>query len=287
MSDPLKFGLFDMNTGLCSYPEAAARIARAAEAAGWESLWVGEHVVLPEPRVPASPMEPRDRILDPVVALTFLAAHTRKVRLGTGIIILPQRNPLVLAKELASLDVLSEGRLIFGVGVGYLEPEFRAIGVPLEDRGARSDEYLAAMRAIWTEERPAYQGQFVAFADVQAYPRPAQQPQPPMVIGGHSAAAYRRAVERGQGWYGWGLDPDGAARALADLRNAAKQYERPVELGALEISVTPPGVVDRTMAERFAAIGVHRLILRQPREVDEPALARFVAEVGETLIGRV
>src|SRR5215467_11237020 len=114
----MKFGLFAVNTYACSYPETAIKVAQLAEEAGFESLWAGEHVVLPEPRAPRSPMDARDRILDPVVALTFLAAHTSRVRLGTGIIILPQRNPLVLAKELATLDVLSKGRLIFGVGVG-------------------------------------------------------------------------------------------------------------------------------------------------------------------------
>src|SRR5918911_5658960 len=162
----MKFGLFSLNTGPCSYPETAIRVAQAAEVAGFDSLWAGEHVVLPSPRTPASPMNPEDRILDPVVTLTFLAAQTRHILLGTGIIILPQRNPLVLAKELASLDVLSGGRLIFGIGVGYLEPEFRALGIPLEDRGERADEYLAAMQAIWSEGKPSYHGQFVSFADV-------------------------------------------------------------------------------------------------------------------------
>ena len=151
---PLAFGLFSMTSGPCSFPETAARVARAAEAAGFESLWAGEHVVLPDPQAPPSPMAPLDRIVDPVVALAFLAAHTTRVRLGTGIIILPQRNPLVLAKQLATLDVLSNGRLIFGVGVGYLEPEFRALGVPFADRGRGTDDYLAAMRAIWTEDTP-------------------------------------------------------------------------------------------------------------------------------------
>ena len=169
---PLKLGLFSMTTGPCSYPEGAARVARAAEAAGFESLWGGEHVVLPDPQAPPSPMAPRDRIVDPIVALTFLAAHTTRIRLGTGIIILPQRNPLVLAKELATLDVLSNGRLIFGVGVGYLEPEFRALGAPFAERGRVTDEYLAAMRAIWTEAAPAYRGRFAAFERVQAHPQP-------------------------------------------------------------------------------------------------------------------
>jgi len=138
MPATLAFGLFDINLGACSEPETASRIARLAEGVGFESLWAGEHVVLPDPREPPSPMEPHDRILDPIIALTFLAAQTHRVRLGTGIIILPQRNPLVLAKEIASLDVLSRGRFIFGIGVGYLEPEFRALGIPFAARGART-----------------------------------------------------------------------------------------------------------------------------------------------------
>src|SRR5919204_4836337 len=187
----MHFGLFSINAYACSYPETTARVARAAEAAGFESLWAGEHVVLPDPQTPPSPMAPHDRILDPVVALTYLAAHTSRVRLGTGIIILPQRNPLVLAKELASLDELSGGRLICGIGVGYLEPEFRALGIPFADRGARTDDYLAAMRAIWTQPKPAYHGRFISFEHIQAHP----QRTIPIVIGGESPAAYRRAVQ--------------------------------------------------------------------------------------------
>ena len=131
----MHFGLFSINAYAAIEPRTAARVARAAEAAGFESLWAGEHVVLPDPQAPPSPMGPTEPILDPAIALTFAAANTTRVRLGTGIIILPQRNPLVLAKELASLDVLSAGRLIFGIGVGYLEPEFRALGAPV--RGPR------------------------------------------------------------------------------------------------------------------------------------------------------
>ena len=235
----MKLGLFSMTTGPCTYPDGAARVARAAEAAGFDSLWGGEHVVLPDPRVPPSPLEPEDRILDPVVTLAFLAAHTTRIRLGTGIIILPQRNPLVLAKQLASLDVLSGGRLIFGVGVGYLEPEFRALGIPFEHRGPVTDEYLAALRAIWSEARPSYRGRFVSFDGVQAHPQPAQRPGPPIVVGGHTEAAFRRAVEQGHGWYGFALDEAGAQRCLEGLRQAAARHERPAALGPLEISVTP------------------------------------------------
>ena len=285
----LKFGLFSTNAYACSYPDVVAGVARAAEAAGFESLWGGEHVVLPDPQAPPSPMAPHDRILDPVIALTYCAAVTKRVRLGTGIIILPQRNPLVLAKELASLDALSGGRLIFGIGVGYLEPEFRALGAPFEQRGAVADEYLAAMQAIWSQARPAYQGRFVSFADVQAHPQPVQRPHPPIVIGGRTAAAFRRAVQQGHGWYGFALDAEGTARALAGLREAARRYPRPAHLGELEISITPGrgAGVDLAGAEAFAALGVHRLILMPSPKLDGTGLERFVEDVGTRLVGRL
>src|SRR2546423_186647 len=165
----MKIALFACNMGPCADPGVAARVARAAEAAGFESLWTGEHVVLPDPQAPPSPVPPLEPMLDPTVALTFLAAQTKTIRLGTGIIILPQRNPLVLAKELASLDVLSGGRLIFGVGIGYLEPEFAALGIPFADKGARTEENLQAMIAIWPMEKPSFSGQFVSFEGIQAH----------------------------------------------------------------------------------------------------------------------
>lgn len=284
----MHFGLFAVNMYACSYPETAREVAQLAEAAGFESLWAGEHVVLPNPRVPPSPMAPRDRILDPVVALTYLAAHTSRVRLGTGIIILPQRNPLVLAKELASLDELSGGRLIFGIGVGYLEPEFRALGIPFADRGARTDDSLAAMRAIWTQPQPAYHGRFVSFEGVQAHP----QRNIPVVIGGESLPAYRRAVERAAGWYGFNLDLDMTAQALADIRHVSQRYTRPQELGELEISVTPAEPLTLEDAKRFAELGVHRLIVmplhRMPAHSrDASAIKDYVARVADTFIGRV
>ena len=284
----IKFGLFSMNQDACSHPEGAARVARAAEAAGFESLWCGEHVVLPDPQAPPSPMAPRDRILDPLVALTFLAAHTERVRLGTGIIIVPQRNPVVLAKELASLDVLANGRLIFGIGVGYLEPEFRAIGAPFEQRGAVTDEYVEAMQALWTQDRPAYKGRFAAFDKVQAHPQPMQRGGPPIVVGGRTAAAFRRAVTRGHGWYGFGLDVEGAEKALVGLREAAARAPRPAALGPLELSLTPRGFgLDRATAERYAALGFHRLILRPPKDLDVADLEDFVRRAGADLVGKV
>jgi alkanesulfonate monooxygenase SsuD/methylene tetrahydromethanopterin reductase-like flavin-dependent oxidoreductase (luciferase family) len=129
-------------------------VAECAEAVGIESIWVSEHLVNADPREPPSPMDPEDPILDPVTSLAFLAGVTTTVRLGTGVIVLPLRNPLILAKELATVDVLSGGRLIFGIGVGYVEREFRGLGIPFEDRAARLEDYLAAIRAIWTEAHP-------------------------------------------------------------------------------------------------------------------------------------
>src|SRR5579872_2534780 len=141
----MKFGLFGINTGPCANPATAAAVARAAEDAGYDSLWTGEHIVLPEPQVPPSPVPADTPFIDSAVALAYVAAHTHRVRLGTGIIILPQRNPVVLAKELASLDVLSNGRLTFGIGIGYLKAEFDALGAPFEKKGPRTEDYLKAM----------------------------------------------------------------------------------------------------------------------------------------------
>ena len=163
-------GLFGTNMGTAATAEGARRLGTLAEELGYDSLWMGEHVVAPSPRVPPSPQEPDYPVLDPLVALGFMAAVTERVRLATGIIILPQRNPVVLAKQLASLDVVSRGRVMFGMGVGYLEPEMRAIGVPMEGRGARADEYVAAMRALWDDEKPAFTGEHVSFEGLMLTP---------------------------------------------------------------------------------------------------------------------
>ena len=284
MPDQLKFGLTSINGGATSYPEALVRIAQAAETAGFDSLWAGEHHVL---ATSSSLIPATSRYLNPVVALTFVAAHTRIIRLGTGILLLPQHQPLVLAKELASLDVLSGGRLIVGIGVGWAEAEFEALGVPFHERGARTDEYLAAMRAIWSEETPAYHGKYVSFQGVQAFPHPVQQPNPPIVVGGRAPAVLRRAVEQANGWYGFALDLDEIANVLAELREAARRYHRPASLGELEVSVAPRVPLDKTTAQRFAELGVHRLILIPPRGMDAPALEQWVTTMGETLVGQV
>jgi probable F420-dependent oxidoreductase len=259
--DPVELGVFGLNAKAGMGPVETARLARLAEELGYRSWWVGEHVVLPSPRVRPSPMEPTDPILDPLVHLAYVAAVTERLELGTGIVILPQRNPLVLAKQVASLDVLSGGRLLLGVGAGYLEPELTAIGVPLSERGARTDEYLAAMAALWTESTPSYHGRYVSFAGVDAHPRPVRPDGPRIVVGGHSPAAYRRAVARGHGWYGFGVTADDLPAHLDGLRRAAGELDRPGRLGPLEIIVTPTKPVDAATAARYADLGVDRLVL--------------------------
>ncbi|HET6834685.1 MAG TPA: LLM class F420-dependent oxidoreductase [Acidimicrobiales bacterium] len=275
-------GLVHINMGSMSRPDDLVVAARAAEAAGFDSLWAGEHIVLPDPQLPPSPMDPRDPALDSLLALTWAAAHTTTIRVVTGIVILPQRNPLVLAKQVATLDVLSAGRVTLGVGAGYLEPEFRALGANFAERGAVTDEYLDAVRALWYAEHPEYHGRFVDFAGVDAYPRPLQRPIP-LVVAGHSAPAYRRAVTRAHGWYGYWLTPDDVVTSLAGLRAAADRVERPPELGDLEISVTPRGRLTPERAAAFAELGVHRLVPLSapardgPGETIEAALSAIAA----------
>jgi len=255
----VKLGLFGINMGASSSPDELAATAQAVEAAGFESLWAGEHVALPDPQVPPSPMAPQDPALDPLLALAWAAACTSTLRLATGIVILPQRNPVVLAKEVASLDVLSAGRFTLGVGVGYLEPEFRAIGADFEHRGAVTDEFLDAMDHLWYDEHQEFHGDFADFGGIDAYPRPVQRPIP-IVIGGHTPRAYRRAVARGHGWYGFALTPESAAAAIEGLSAAASQTARPAALGPLELTVTPRGRLTKEKAAAFAELGVHRLV---------------------------
>lgn len=282
----MEFGLYGINVGPCAEPETSARVARAAEDAGFDSVWTAEHVVLPDPQVPPSPVGPRERLLAPVASLAFLAAHTRRIQLATGIIILPQRNPVVLAKDLASVDVLSGGRLVFGIGAGYLEPEFRAIGADFEHRGARTDEHLEAILALWTGDPPVYRGETVSFSGIDAHPRPVHKPHPPIVVGGTSPPAFRRAQRFGSGWYGFLRTPEMVEADLAGLERAAGQVDRDSARGGLEISVTPPPGLDADGATRFADLGVDRLVLLLiARSGDE--LVQRVEEAGESLVRRM
>jgi probable F420-dependent oxidoreductase len=276
----MKFGLFGINHGPCAGPATASAVAAAAEKAGFESVWTGEHIVLPDPQVPPSPVPAHAPFIDSAVALAYVAACTAKIKLATGIIILPQRNPLVLAKELASVDVVSGGRLIFGIGIGYLKPEFDAIGAHFDFKGPRTEEYLAAMIALWTMDKPEYRGRFVSFGGINAMPRPVQKPYPEIVFGGHTKSAFSRAARLAKGWFGFAMDYDATAKCVSGLRGACEQAGRLFH--DLEISVTPRGHVDRDLVARFAEIGVHRLVLAN-RARNEQELLQFVSQIGELI----
>jgi probable F420-dependent oxidoreductase len=271
----MKYGLFGMNMRPCVTPEAIAALARAAEAAGFDSFWGGEHLALAEPRVAASPMPPETVFVDLCATIAFAAAHTCTLRFGTGIMILPLRNPVVLAKQLASLDVVSGGRLIFGVGISNLEFEYEAVGIPFDNKGLRAEETIAAMRALWSMDRAEFHGRFFSFGGVRAEPRPLQQPHPPIIFGGKSAYAFGRTARTGNGWYGYGLDLEAAASCIAGLRSACARHGRRFQ--DLEINLTAKGELDREQVRRYADLGVHRLILPPRGRTTQEALAAIAA----------
>ncbi len=256
----MDYGLFGINMNFLAEPQWAAKVAQHAETLGFESLWTGEHVVLPDPREAPSPAAPETPMLHPPVLLAYLASLTSEIKLGTGITLIAQRNPVVLAKEISSLDVVCGGRLLFGIGAGYLHQEFAALGVDFPTRGARTDEYIDAMRVLWNDDAPQFSGRFVNFDNIQAQPRPVQAGGPPVIVGGTSPAAMRRAVTHGNGWYGFAMDVAAAAKAVEQLELAQARHQRPAYLNNLDLSITPPKPPTRAMAEDYAALGVTRLI---------------------------
>jgi probable F420-dependent oxidoreductase len=280
----MKFGMMFANVGPFVQPDAATALAQAAEEAGLESIWTVEHVVVPkgyESRYPYSrsgkmPGPEESDIPDPLIWLTWAAAATSTLRLGTGILILPQRNPGILAKEVATLDVLSGGRMELGVGVGWLEEEFRALGVPWERRGRRTDEHIEALRALWTEDLPTYNGEFVSFRDAISRPRPPQGTVP-ITVGGHSEAAARRAGRLGDGFFPGRGSHDDLARLLEVMRAEARDCGRDPD----EISVTSGGngaLGDKALDEvkALADLGVDRVVI--------PLLGFDVAGVRDALL---
>lgn len=256
----MDLGLFGINMNFLAQPAWAVKVAQHAEVLGFESLWTGEHVVLPDPREAPSPADPQTPMLHPSAQIAYMAAVTDRIKFGTGITLIAQRNPVVLAKEIGSLDVLCDGRLLFGIGAGYLHQEFAALGVDFETRGARTDEYIDAMRTLWTMEKPSFSGNFVNFTDIDAQPRPAQSGGPPVIVGGASPAAMRRTVTHGNGWYGFAMDVETTRKSLELLNLAKARHQRAEELGELSISITPPKPPTRAMMEDYAALGVTRLI---------------------------
>lgn len=255
----MKLGFFGIGSGASADPDMAISLAVHAENVGLESMWTGEHVVLPSPRQPPSPAEPEHPMLHPSTVLAFLAARTSTIKLGTGIVLIAQRNPVVLAKEMASLDVLSNGRLLLGIGAGYLHQEFAALGIPFHERGARSNEYIQVMRALWNETQPSFKGKFFQFEAIDAQPRPVQAGGPPIVVGGTSDGALRRAAKYGQGWYGFAMNVQQTA-AVVERLHRLPGGDR------LEISVTPSMRMDAATLSEYQELGVNRIISLIPQD---------------------
>lgn len=285
----MKFGIVPINLGEFTNPDMLIPFVQRAEALGYESVWTAEHVIIPKeyssvyPYNPSGkvPFSPTAEIIDPLVALTFIAAATTRLRLGTGVNILPQMNPLYLAKWASSIDHLSRGRLMLGLGIGWLREEFEAIGVPFAQRGKRSDEYLQALKAVWTGEDVNYQGEFVRWQGFAMRPRPAQPGGVPLVIGGVSPTAIRRVARYGDGWYIIGKDLDEYRTHIAALNDeCARQGRNPREIEMTAYwNYYGEGLESLAVYEE---LGVQRLLinLRALRDRDvSTALERFANEV--------
>jgi probable F420-dependent oxidoreductase len=247
-------------------PGATTDFVHLVEELGCESLWTVEHVVIPETYQSSYPYDPSgkmslaggDDVPDPLDWLAFCAALTSRIKLGTAMLILPEHNPVTLAKRLATVDVLSGGRLIAGVGIGWLREEYDALGVPFERRGRRADEYLGALRALWTQAPASFDGEFVRFDGVHSDPRPTRPGGVPIVIGGHGPAAVRRAARYGDGFYPLGVDVAGLGELLEQLRAECAAIGR--NPGEIEITARAPGKPEAVRA--LAELGVHRVVMR-------------------------
>ncbi len=263
----MKFGLaFASSVG--TDPVSALEICRTAEAGGFDSVWGGEHVIRPDTISSSYPYtadgempgEAETHIPDPLIWLAYVAAAAPTVKLGTCILILPQRNPVVLAKELATLDQLSGGRVELGIGVGWLEEEFQALGVPWERRGARNDEYVAAMRALWAGPHAEYHGDFVDFPPVTCAPRPPNG-DIPILVGGDTPVAIRRAARLAQGYFPGTTDPEELGRLIQALgEEAAKQDRDPSEI-AIHAIFGPQMADPAAGVEAFRKAGVDRVMV--------------------------
>jgi probable F420-dependent oxidoreductase len=286
----MKFGLRYTSLGHYANGPAAVELAQAAEAAGFDSMWTVEHVVIPHAYQSRYPYSPSGRmgsgledfpIPDPLIWLAYIASATRTIKLGTAILILPQRNPVVTAKAVATLDHLAGGRrVLLGIGVGWLAEEFAALGVPFKDRGQRTDEYVAAMRTLWTQERARFQGRFVSFDNVFCRPLPAASI--PIIVGGDTKAAARRAGRLGDGYF----PARGASAELFDEMNRAA-----VEAGrdpkTIEITVSAP--TEPAEIEALAKRGISRVAVPISSGAGLPAQVKTPDDVlryGKEMISR-
>ena len=265
-------------------PDNLVTIAQRAEALGYASVWVFQRLLYalePKNEYYGAPgktwPKPFERVLDPIVALTYVAARTERIRLGTSVLITPFYTPAVLAKQLATLDVVSKGRLHVGLGIGWSEDEHDAVGVPFRDRGARADEFLRCLKAIWTDEVVEFHGRYYQMPKSKVEPKPVQKPHPPITLGGYSAATVRRAVTLADGYNGGNIPLDRIAPLVDEVRTAARAVGRdPATLeivcrGSFRVHAAPQGAGRRALwgtideirddIARYATAGVTELFL--------------------------
>ena len=258
----MKFGLRYCNTGRFTDPKQAVELVQAGEAAGFESAWTVEHTVIPRGYQSAYPYTQDGKLPggegdfvlpDPLIWMAYVAAATTRINLATGILILPQHNPVVCAKQVATLDAMSGGRVLLGIGVGWLKEEFDAIGVPFADRGRRTDDYIAAMRALWAQDVPTHHGEFASFTEAFMRPKPVRGAVP-IIIGGQTAPAARRAGRLAQGFF----PGRGVPRDLIEIvrRTAATHDRNPADI---EITVSVPD--DLEELPRLVEYGVGRVLV--------------------------
>lgn len=264
----MRIGLFAPLGSPSANGEFVTTLGTAADERGFHSLWVAEHVVLfddygsqyPYAADGKIPAQPESGLLEPFTTLAFLAACTSRIRLGTGICLLPQRNPVYTAKEAANIDFLSGGRLDLGLGVGWLAEEFRVLGVPFERRGARTRAYVEVMRTLWQDEVSEYKDEFYDLPPCRMYPKPIQTPHPPIHFGGETDAAMRRVAELGQGWYGFNHTPDEAAEGIERLEKILADRGR--ARSDVQVSISPYlKPFDADSIKRYRDLGIDQLIL--------------------------
>ncbi|NJN51382.1 MAG: LLM class F420-dependent oxidoreductase [Gammaproteobacteria bacterium] len=262
----MKIGLIPVNIGVQNVEQMVA-IARHAEASGYESVWTFEHAIVPmdyQSKYPYNPsgkmgVAPETNLVDPLIALAAVAASTKTIRLGTGVNILSQTNPLMAAKQAASLDFVSGGRFMYGVGIGWLQEEFVAMGTPFERRGARFDDYVVAMKKVWSGEVVEHDSRFINWHGFKSYPIPVQKPHLPIVIGGSKGKIYERIAKLGDGWYAPTGSPEELAPMLAELKRVCAQHGR--DFTSIEITTMWPGQGGADAVKAFERLGVSRLVV--------------------------
>lgn len=263
----MEFGAHIFGVGALADPTTLGKVARLAESAGYHSVFVADHVLVPRgltSKYPYTrdghfPYDPDKDWLDPMVALGYLAGQTESIRLGTSIIVVPMRHPIITAKQIATADHLSGGRVIFGAGVGWMAEEFALLGASFHDRGRRMDEYLTLMKRLWTEENPHFEGDYVQVANCGFAPKPVQKPHVPLWVGGESKAAIQRAARLGDGWHSAGTSLAELPEKLSVLRAALQDAGRAE--ADFVISAFPTDRFTLELVHQFAAQGVTHLLV--------------------------